>query len=102
MPSILFVSGECIKPFLHFGMAKVYAKATLNYLGNAPSCRQERIQICVERALPIGVNNRTRGLQSDIDRSLFGRLKRPAHHFEKKLCVLELQLNACPQFFVHE
>jgi hypothetical protein len=29
MPSIPFVSGEFIlKPFLHIGMAKVYAKAT--------------------------------------------------------------------------
>jgi hypothetical protein len=48
LPSNPFVSGEFLKPFLHFGMAKVYAKATLNYLGNAPSRRQERIEICVE------------------------------------------------------
>jgi hypothetical protein len=48
MPSNLFVSGEYVKPFLHFGMAKVYAEATLNYLGNAPRRRQERIQIRVE------------------------------------------------------
>ncbi len=46
--SLLFVIRAYLKPFLHFGMATVYAKATLNYLGNAPSRRQERIQICVE------------------------------------------------------
>jgi hypothetical protein len=65
-PSTLFVSGEFPKPFLHFGMAKVYAKATLNYLGDAASCRQERIKIC-ECPMPISVSKRTRGLQSDID-----------------------------------
>ena len=49
MPSIPFVIGEfLIEPFLLFGMATVYAKATLNYLGNAPSRRQECIEICVE------------------------------------------------------
>jgi hypothetical protein len=48
MPSILFVIREFPKSLLHLGRATVYAKATLNYLGNAPSRRQERIQICVE------------------------------------------------------
>jgi len=32
MPSNLFGSGACLKPLPHFRMAKVYAKATLNYL----------------------------------------------------------------------
>jgi hypothetical protein len=48
MPLILFVSREFLKPFPHFAMAKVYAKATLNYLWNTPRRRQERIQIRVE------------------------------------------------------
>ncbi len=47
-PSLPFVGGAFLKPFPHFGMAKVYAKATLNYLWNAPCRRKERIQICVE------------------------------------------------------
>jgi len=77
------------------------AKATLNYRGNAASCRQERIKIC-ECPMPTSASNRTRGLLRDIHRRSLGRLNRPYHHVEMKFCISELQFNACPQFFVHE
>ncbi|MFZ3325526.1 MAG: hypothetical protein WA231_06340, partial [Methylocella sp.] len=49
--AVLFVRGEFVKPSRHLGTG-IYPKATINYLGNTPSRRQERIQMCVERSLP--------------------------------------------------
>lgn len=37
MAPIPFVRGELIKPILHCAIGAIYAKTTLNYLGNAPS-----------------------------------------------------------------
>ena len=69
----------------------VLAKATLNNLRDAPSRRQERIQVCVEWQLQPSVNDRTRRLYGDIDCTLLGRFKGPRHLAQMKHCVFEFR-----------
>ena len=74
------------EPSLH-RVIVVETEATLNNLSDAPSRRQERVEVWPDRALPAGVDDRARCFYSGIERIWLWRFKSPLHLTQMKLCV---------------
>lgn len=97
----LFGRRKSVKPGFHWAGASVFTKTPLNNLGYTADHCQEGIEIGIEGSLPMGLNNRSGGLDRSIDWSEIRWHERLPHLFREELRVFNLQVNTCPQFVMH-